>query len=67
MHTLIISRLVNFGLRKDQKHIKIDAYKSRFEVILRDGEKVYRQYMLDTLDDIRLAKLLKTLKDTLLD
>jgi hypothetical protein len=67
MHVLIISRSVDHGLRRDQKHIKIEAYDDKFEVIMRDGDKVYRQYMVDSLNDIRVAKLLRTLKDTLID
>jgi hypothetical protein len=67
MHTLIISRSVNFGLRTDQKHIKIEAFDNKFEVIFRDGEKVYREYMVDNLNDTRVTKLLQTLKDTLVD
>jgi hypothetical protein len=67
VHMLVISRSTNHGLRIDQKHIKIDAYDNKFEVILRDGDKVYRQYMVDSLDDIKVTKLLRTLKDTLVD
>jgi hypothetical protein len=67
VHVLIISRSVDHGLRRDQKHIKIEAYDNKFDVTMRDGDKVYRQYMVDSLEDIRVAKLLKTLKDTLID
>ena len=67
MYTLIISRSVNHGLRIDQKCIRIEAYSaSRFEITLRD-DKIYRQYMVDSLDDIKLTKLLNTLKETLID
>ncbi len=67
VHILLISRSVNHGLRLDQKHIKIDAFDNKFEVTLREGDKVYRQYMVDSLDDIRVTKLLLTLKDVLID
>jgi hypothetical protein len=68
VHFLIISRSVNHGLRTDQKNIKIEAISTDdFEVILRDGEKMYRQFRIKTFDDIRLTKLLRTLKDTLVD
>ena len=67
VHILIISRSVNHGLRLDQKHIKIDAFDTKFEVTLCDGNKVYRQYLVDNLDDNRVTKLLRTLKDTLID
>ncbi len=67
VHILLISRSVNHGLRLDQKYIKIDAFDSKFEVMLRDGDKVYRQYMVDSLDDLRITKLIRTLKDTLID
>jgi len=65
---LMISRSVNFGLRKDQKYIMIEAVSvDQFDVIFRDGEKVYREYTINSLDDIRLVKLLETLKSTLVD
>lgn len=67
LHILVISRSVNHGLRLDQKHIKIDAFDTKFEVTLSDGNKVYRQYTVDSLDDNRVSKLLQTLKDTLID
>lgn len=67
IHILVISRSVNHGLRLDQKHIKVDAFDTKFEVTFRDGNKVYRQYMVDSLNDNRVTKLLKTLKDTLID
>ncbi|MEO6637513.1 MAG: hypothetical protein ABIN25_04510 [Ginsengibacter sp.] len=67
IHILIISRSVDHGLRKDQKHIKIDAFDDKYEVIFRDGEKIYRRYIVDGLDDMRVTKLLGTLKDTLVD
>lgn len=59
---LIISRSVNHGLRKDQKHIKIDAFDNKFEVTLLDGGKVYRQYMVDSLEDIKVTNYYKPLK-----
>lgn len=67
VHILVISRSVNQGLRLDQKYIKIDAFDNKFEVILRDGYKIYREYNVDSLDDKRVEKLLKTLKDILID
>lgn len=67
VHILIISRSTDHGLRTDQKHIKIDPYDYKFEVTLRDGDIVYRQYMVESLDDIKLTQLLRTLKDTLVD
>lgn len=67
MHTLVISRSVEHGLRYDQKCIKIETFDNCFYVIFCDGYKVYREYRLDSLDDIRMSKLLNTLKDTLVD
>jgi hypothetical protein len=67
IHDLIISRSVENGLRKDQKYIKIETYDNKFEVTLRDGSKIYREYLVDSLEDIKVKKLLKTLKDTLAD
>ncbi len=68
MHTLLLSRSVDFGLRTDQKYIKIEAIDANdFEITLRDGEKIYRQYRIDNLYDDKLAKLLKTLEGTLVD
>jgi len=65
---LIISRSVEYGLRPDQKYILIEALlEGDFEVILGDGEKVYRAYRVNDLMDIRVTKLLQTLKGTLID
>jgi hypothetical protein len=65
---LLISRSVDHGLRVDQKYIMIEAIdKNDFEVTLRDGDKVYRQYRINDLSDERLGKLLQTLKHTLVD
>lgn len=59
MDRLLISRSVNHGLRRDQKYIMIEAYDKKFEVTLRDGDKTYRQYMVENLGDERVSKLLK--------
>jgi hypothetical protein len=68
MHTLVISRSVDHGLRTDQKHLKIEAVDiNDFEVIFRDGDKVYREYRIKSLEDIKLTNLLQTLKHTLVD
>lgn len=67
IHRLLISRSVEHRLRPDQKYIIIEAYNEKFEITFRDGEKTYRQYMLEDLSDERLTKLLKTLKHTLID
>jgi len=68
VHYLIISRSVNHGLRTDQKSIKIDVINENdYYVTFRDDTVTYREYRLQTLDDPRMYKLLKTLKDTLVD
>ena len=68
MHTLIISRSVNFGLRDDQKCIKIEAVNmDDYEVTMRDAKKIYREYRINNLEDPRLEKLIATLKSTLVD
>lgn len=69
IHELLISRSVNFGLRSDQKYIRIEALLSNdFFVRFQDGDgNVYREYRLTSLDDIKLAQLLKTLKSTIVD
>jgi len=68
MHALLLSRSVNFGLRIEQKRIKIESVDvNDFEVALSDGDKIYRQYRLRDLNDERISKLLKTLKSTLVD
>ena len=67
VHILVISRSVDHGLRRDQKRIKIEAYDNKFQVIFQDGDKIYRQYMIDSLGDIKVTKLLRTLKGTLVD
>jgi hypothetical protein len=68
MHTLIISRSVDHGLRLDQKLIKIEAIGvNDFEITMRDGKKVYRQYRVKDLKDIRVSSLLRTLRSILVD
>jgi hypothetical protein len=67
VHDLIISRSVEHGLRTDQKYIKVEVYDRKYQVTFRDGDKVYREYMVESLDDVRISKLLKTLKDTIAD
>lgn len=65
MHTLVISRSVDHGLRVNQKHIKIESINTNdFEMMLRDGDKPYLEFRIK---DDRLTRLLKTLKDTLVD
>ena len=68
MFTLIFSRSVDFGLRTDQKHVKIETLNfDDYEVTFRDADKLYREYRISDLKDNRLTKLLKTLKGTLID
>ena len=68
MFTLIFSRSVDFGLRNDQKHVKIETLNyNDYEITFRDADKLYREYRITELNDIRLTKLLKTLKGTLID
>lgn len=67
IHILVISRSVNYGLRKDQKCIKIEAFDNKFEIKLCDGNNTYRQYLVDSLHDNSVKKLLETLKETLID
>lgn len=68
MHMLIISRSVDHGLRLDQKLIKIEAIGvNDFEITMRDGKKIYRQYRVKDLKDIRVSSLLRTLRSLLVD
>jgi hypothetical protein len=68
MHALLFSRSVDHGLRIDQKYVKIEALGyNDYEVVMRDGDKTYREYMVTSLDDIKVQKLLTTLKQTLVD
>ncbi|MBJ7429284.1 MAG: hypothetical protein JHD28_10075 [Bacteroidia bacterium] len=67
IHILVISRSVNYGLRKDQKYIKIEAFDNKFEIKLGVGNKTYRQYLVASLHDTSVTKLLETLKETLID
>lgn len=68
MYYLVISRSVEHGLRSDQKSIFIDPINADdYEVILRDGEKIYRKYRISNLEDHRLTSLLETLRHTLVD
>lgn len=66
LYVFVLSRSVNFGLRPDQKYIRIEPYTDKdYSVTLRDGYNVYREYRLNNLTDSRLTKLIQTLKDTL--
>ena len=68
MHMLIISRSVDHGLRSDQKSIRVEAIATDdFEVILRDGDRIYRKYRVKDLKDARVTRLLQTLESTLID
>ena len=68
LYRLIFSRSVEHGLRDDQKYILIDTIAEKdYEVIFRDGFKKYREYRISDLNDVRLTKLLKTLKNTVAD
>lgn len=68
VYILMLSRSVDHGLRRDQKYIRIDPINANdFEIIMRDGDKRYREYRVKDLKDERIAKLLKTLESTLID
>ncbi len=68
IHLLIISRSVDNRLRDEQKYIRIDTLDfDDYEVTMKDGNKIYREYRITNLEDPRLEKLLKTLKSTLAD
>ena len=68
MFTLIFSRSVEFRLRTDQKHVKIETLDfNDYEITMRDGDKLYREYRITDLKDEKLTKLLNILKNTLAD
>ncbi|SHG83201.1 hypothetical protein [Flagellimonas flava] len=72
MHTLIISRSVEHGLREDQKEIRIEKVNNlpdgfEYEVIMRQGKNVFRVYRVHNLNDEKVLNLLATLKETLID
>ena len=68
VHSLILSRSVDFGLRTDQKYLRIETIGTNdYEIAFRDGEKVYREYRIKNLNDYKLTNLLKTLNHTLVD
>ena len=68
MHTLMISRSLDHGLRTDQKYVSIEAIGTDcFEVKMREGSKTYREYKVKSLQDVRVSKLLQTLKGVLVD
>lgn len=65
---LLFSRSVLSYIRRDQKTILIEAIgRDGFEVSLRDGDKIYREYRTKSLNDERLLALFETLKHTLVD
>jgi len=55
--------------RFDESWIQTEAFYDRndFEVTMRDGEKLYRQYRVNQLKDAQVSKLLQTLKSVLID
>ncbi len=68
MHTLVLSRSVEHGLREDQKEIRIEwAKENLFNIVMKDVGKVYREYTLIDLEDYKLLRLVETLKNTLVD
>ena len=68
IHYLVISRSVDHGLRRDQKCIRIESIEDAgFKVVLRDGDKVYREYQMIDLKNEKLKRLIKTLENTLID
>jgi len=68
MSILIISRSVAFGIREDQKFVSIDVVNPNiYEIKLREPHKTYREFRISTLDDPRLFRVLKTLKETLVN
>jgi hypothetical protein len=68
LSTLTISRSVDGGLREDQKFVSIEAlHHNDYEIKLREPLKTYREYRITSLDDPKLHKLPKTLKETLVD
>ncbi len=67
MQDLIFSRSAEIELGPNQKYVKVKALAASFEVTLRDGAKMYRQYLIKDLEDERLTGLLQTLKDTQID
>ncbi len=72
VHTLVISRSVAHGIRDDQKEIRIERANDladgfEYDVIMRQGGKIYREYRVTDLNDSRVIKLVSTLKTTLID
>lgn len=67
VHRLIISRSVDQGLRPDQKSIRIISENDKFRVVFSDGNTIYRDNTIDSLEDIRFLNLLQSLKDILVD
>ena len=68
LHTLIVSRSINHGLRIDQKYVKIEAIaENDFEVSMCDGRRKYRQYRVKELKETKVIRLIQTLKSLLID
>lgn len=64
---LVFSRSAEPVLRADQKFIKIETKDFSFEIILKDANKMYRQFTIKDLEDERLPELLQTLKELPID
>jgi hypothetical protein len=67
MDGLYITRSVEHRLRTDQKFIRIEVNDNSFDIVFRDGERVFRELRITDLNDYRLNNLLKTLKESLPD
>ena len=68
LYRLIFSRSIEHGLRDDQKQLIIDTLdKNDYKIIFRDGYKKYKEYRISDLNEVRLIKLLETLKGSIAD
>ncbi len=64
---LIFSRSIDAELRADQKFLKLEAKDDSYEITLKDAQKMYRQYKIKDLEDLRLTGLFEMLKEILID
>jgi hypothetical protein len=68
MTDLMFSRSVDYGLREDQKCVRLAFLgPNLYYLQLRDGNQEYRAYKIESLEDERVGKLLETLRETLVD
>lgn len=68
MYTLIFSRSVDFGLRPNQKNLRVEVKnKNYYNVRLGDADSIDSKYDIQDISDDKIINLLEILKNTPID